>query len=71
MHIYILTIFIKSYQEAEGKHGYKKLITTSITSPASAREARTIWAASVLVPDLTNPSPDYQECAFLNFELFP
>jgi hypothetical protein len=34
MHAYSSEIFIKSYQEAEGKNGYKKLITSN---PASVR----------------------------------
>ena len=46
MHIYSLANLNKSYQEAEGKTGYKKM---GITSPASVR-VMSASAAIVLVP---------------------
>jgi hypothetical protein len=43
---------IKSYQDPEGKNGYKKLITTLITSAALAKigtKVGTSWATIALV----------------------
>ena len=48
MHIYSSAILIKTYQEAEGKNGYKKSV---ITSPSSVR-VMLASAAIVLVPGL-------------------
>jgi hypothetical protein len=45
MHIYSSAILTKSYQEAEGKNGYKKSV---ITSPASMR-VMSASAAIVLI----------------------
>lgn len=46
MHIYSLAFFNKFYQEAEGKHGYKKLTIASAASVSVPSAS----AAIVLVP---------------------